>query len=206
MLTRTTRLMFAMLLALPACGALGDDEFELKGATGIEDSGVGGESGDESGVAEGGEDESVEPSGDEGSDPGEPAAPPELLGTCDLQVPCEHPVELVRESGAHSYVESDLCALKVLGGEANSLVQTVAAFASAESYLDHVVIGPGEVLRQAYGRSDGLGLWHKPVERCVLRAPAFFAACAEAFDPACLEPAQWVESCEALDSLTCPEP
>lgn len=199
MFTRTTRLMFAMLLALPACEELADDDFAVKEATGATGSGEG--EGDA-----GGEDPGTSDTGEGGvEDDAEPAAPPELLGTCDLQVPCEFPVELVRESASQAYAASDLCALKVLGGEANSLVQTVAAFASAESYLDHVVIGPSEVLRQAYGRSDGLGLWHKPVERCVLKPPAFFAACAEGFDPNCLDPQQWVESCEPLDSLTCPE-
>jgi hypothetical protein len=202
MFTRTTRLMFAMLLALPACEELADDDFAVKEATGATSDG------ESDGESDAGSEEAgtQDTGGEGGEEDGEPAAPPELLGTCDLQVPCEFPVELVRESASQTYAASDLCALKVLGGEPNSLVQTVAAFASAESYLDHVVIGPDVVLRQAYGRSDGLGLWHKPVERCVLKPPAFFAACAESFDPNCLDPQQWVESCEALDSLTCPEP
>lgn len=196
MLTLTHRCFVALLLALPACSVVMDDR-----AGGSDGGSVGDDSAD---VLD--DETAAQESG--GSDPGseEPAAPPELLGTCDLRVPCEHPVELVRESGSKTYAASDLCALKVLADEGGGLVQTVAAFASAESYLDHVVVGPGEVLRQAYGRSDGLGLWHKPVERCTLREPAFFAACAQDFDAACLDPDQWVADCEALDGLTCPVP
>jgi hypothetical protein len=44
------------------------------------------------------------------------------------------------------------------------------------------------VLRQAHGRSDGLGLWQKPVERCTLQGFAFFADCAKNFDPAASTP------------------
>ena len=44
------------------------------------------------------------------------------------------------------------------------------------THLDHVIVGPGQVLRQAHGRSDGLGLWQNPVERCDLRSADFFDA------------------------------
>ncbi len=198
MFTRAT-VMFALLFALPACGDAGDIR---------ETSILGEDGGSETGDPDGGEEETGEPPGDEGSSDttGEEVPPPELVRTCDLPIPCEEPVELVRESGSHGYSAGDLCAFAALGSEAPGLIQTVAAFATAESYFDHVVIGPGEVLRQANGRSDSLGYWQKPVERCELKDPQFFAACANSFDPSCLDPEQWVRSCEVLGSLTCPQP
>src|SRR4051812_44771819 len=91
MLTRTNRLLAVLLLALPACSVVVDDEAGEAG----EDS-----AGDDSADVL---DEETASQESGGTDPGgteEPAAPPELLGTCDLLVPCEHPVELVRESGS----------------------------------------------------------------------------------------------------------
>lgn len=191
MFTRTT-LLLAILFAAPACGA----DRDLQGDTGVttvEDAG------------DDGVDETMEPPADSASDTGEPTAPPELLLACDLPIVCEYPVELVRDSGNQAYADSDLCALTALASGAAGLVQTVAVFNKAESYLDHVVVAPGQVLRQAHGRSDGLGLWQKPVERCTLRSADFFVACVDGFDPECLDPEMWVENCEALPSLTCPE-
>ncbi len=195
MFTRTT-LSLAVLFATSACGADRDLQDEV-GVTTLDDAGDEGES----------PDETTDPLGDSasGGDTGEPTAPPELLLACDLPVACEFPVELVRNSGSQAYADSDLCALTALASGAAGLVQTVAVFNNAESYLDHVWVAPGQVLRQAHGRSDGLGLWQKPVERCTLRAADFFAACIDGFDPECLDPEMWVEGCEALSSLTCPE-
>lgn len=197
MFTRTISL-FAMLLALPACGDASD--YKDTPAT------LGESSGD-TGIAGGGEEDSGEPVDEDGASEtsGEEALPPELVRTCDLPIPCEDPVELVRQSGSQGYAASDLCALAAFGRESTGLIQTVAVFASAESYLDHVIVGPGEVLRQANGRSDSLGYWQKPVERCVLKDPAFFAACIHSYDPACLDTEQWVDGCEPLGSLTCPQ-
>ncbi len=198
MSTFATRLMLALLVVLPACsmGDKSDSDGLTTADDGAADDGSDDE-GDPAGLDE--ETEAVDPTPDED-------APPELLAACDLPAPCEYPVELVRDSKTGSYADSDLCALQAFAsGTRGLLIQTVAAFASAESYLDHVVIGPGVVLRQANGRSDGLGLWQKPVERCVIKPLAYFAACAEAFDPTCLDPDAWVESCEVLADLTCPQ-
>jgi len=142
-------------------------------------------------------------SGDEGAAPKEEPAAPDLLLACDLPFPCEDPLELVRGS-VQGYSAGDLCAFEALASGRPGLVQAVAVFPSAEAYLDHVPTGPGEVLRQAHGRSDGLGVWQKPAERCTLKPAAFFAACAQAYDPACLDPEAWIADCETLGSLTCP--
>jgi hypothetical protein len=196
MFTFATRLMLALLVVLPACG---DDGSTSDGLTTAADDGA-----DES-VGEGdpaGLDEETEAK----DAPEEEGSPPELLAACDLPTPCEYPVELVRNSKTQSYADSDLCALQAFAsGTHGQLIQTVAAFASAESYLDHVVVAPGVVLRQANGRSDGVGLWQKPVERCTIKPLKYFTACAEAFDADCLDPETWVESCEILDDLTCPQ-
>jgi len=199
MFTFTTRLMLALLVALPAC-SMGDATTE--GLTSADDGGAEGDAeGDPAGLDE--ETQTEEPASGEGAE--EAKEPPDLLAACDLPSPCEFPVELVRDSKTQSYADSDLCALKALASLEPGLIQTVAAFASAESYLDHVVVAPGVLLRQAHGRSDGLGLWQKAVERCALRDAAFFTACTESFDPACLDPDGWVASCEVLDDLTCPQ-
>lgn len=190
MFTRIVPLLLATLFAIPACSA----DRDLQDDTGL------------TSADEGGEPlvEDTDPPGDTGSgSEGEPTAPPELLLACDLPVACEFPVELVRD-GSDGYAASDLCALAALADGGAGLIQTVAVFNKAESYLDHVIIGPGQVLRQAHGRSDGLGLWQNPVERCDLRSGEFFAGCVEAFDADCLDPEMWVEHCEALPSLTCP--
>lgn len=206
MSTFATRLMLALLVALPAC-SMGDASTEGLttaadgGAEGAEEAGAEGD--EPAGLDE--ETEAEQPASDDGAEEAGAEEPPELLAACDLPSPCEFPVELVRESKTQSYADSDLCALKALASPEPGLIQTVAAFASAESYLDHVVVAPGVLLRQAHGRSDGLGLWQKAVERCVLRDAAFFAACAESFDPTCLDPDQWVASCELLGDLTCPQ-
>jgi hypothetical protein len=191
MLTRTVTLLFAMLLAAPGCVEdLGPEDL-----TGGASSG-----GDAGADAEGSEAE-VEEKLDED------APAPEALLACDLEMACEHPLELVRSDPAAAYGASDECALKSLAGGATALVQTVAVFPDAEAYLDHVVVDGG-VLRQAHGRSDGLGIWQRPVERCALADAAFFAGCLEQFDAACLDPDRWVVagSCETLGSLTCPRP
>ena len=203
MFTFATRLMLALLVALPAC-SMGDAS-TTEGLTSADEGGEGGEGdeGEPDGLDE--ETEAEQPPSDDGAGEAGAEEPPELLAACDLPTPCEFPVELVRESKTQSYADSDLCALKALASPEPGLIQTVAAFASAESYLDHVVVAPGVLLRQAHGRSDGLGLWQKTVERCVLRDAAFFAACAESFDPTCLDPDQWVASCKPLDDLTCPK-
>jgi len=192
MFTRIAPLLIATLFALQACSA----ERDFQDDTGLS-------------AADEGDDgellvEDTEPAGDTGSDPGG-EAPPEMLLACDLSVACEFPVELVRESGSDGYAINDLCALAALADGADGLIQTVAVFKKAESYLDHVIVGPNEILRQAHGRSDGLGLWQNPVERCQLRSAEFFAGCVKDFDPECLDPEMWVERCEPLGGLTCPE-
>jgi hypothetical protein len=199
MLTFATRLMLALLVVLPACG---DDGSLTDGlTTAAEDSAAdSAEGGDEGAAVLDEETEAKDPT------PDQEESPPELLAACDLPTPCEYPVELVRDSKTQSYADSDLCALQAFAsGTHGQLIQTVAAFASAESYLDHVIVAPGVVLRQANGRSDGLGLWQKPVERCVIKPLGYFTGCAEAFDAGCLDPDTWVESCEILDDLTCPQ-
>jgi hypothetical protein len=100
----------------------------------------------------------------------------------------------------------DLCVFQAFAEARPGLLQAVALFPGAEAYMDHVPLGGGEVLRQAHGRSDGVGVWLKPGERCTLKPAAFFAACAQAYDPACLDTDAWVSGCETLGSLTCPEP
>lgn len=190
MISCTSRLLLAVLFALPACSA----ERDLDDETGV----VSADGGGEPLV------EDTDPPGDSGST-SEPTPPPELLLACDLSVACEYPVELVRGDDSNGYAKSDLCALAALAAGGDGLIQTVAVFTSAESFLDHVIVGPGQVLRQAHGRSDGLGLWQNPVERCELRSADFFAACVKSFDPDCLDPEMWVERCEALPGLTCPD-
>ena len=183
---RTALLTLTMILAIPACAIDQDDS----------------SAGDES---------------DEGGDPNQETVPgdnvpkqdevvPDQLLACDLPFPCEDPVELIRSATAKgSYAAGDLCAFEALAAAQPGLVQAVAVFPSAEAHMDHVPAGPGEVLRQAHGRSDGLGVWQKPVERCTLRPAAFFAACAQAYDPACLDTETWVTDCESVGSLTCPQ-
>ena len=188
---RTLLLALAALLATPACAAERDlDSAQTTVA------------GDDGGDPDGLDQETDEPLSEEP----DPLAPPDMLLACDLPFPCDDPLELVRGADGHGYADSDLCAFKALGAESLGLVQAVASFPNSKAYLDHVVVGPNKVLRQAHGRSDGLGLWQKPVERCTLRDPTFFVACAQSFDPACLDPEQWVTGCEALGSLTCPAP
>lgn len=190
MFTRIVPLLLATLFALPGCSAERDLQDDTRLTSGDDGSGEP--------LAE-----DTDPP-DTGADPtGE--APPDLLLACDLPVACEFPVELVRESNGSGYAASDLCALAALARGGDGLIQTVAVFTKAESYLDHVIVGPGQVMRQAHGRSDGTGLWQKPVEHCELRGPEFFAECVKTFDADCLDPEMWVEHCEALPNLTCPD-
>lgn len=191
MFTRLATLMFVSLLAAPGCVEdLGPED--LTGGV----SSDGGESDAEGSEAE--LEEKVD----------EDAPAPEALLACDLEMACEHPLELVRSDPAAAYAASDECALKSLAGGSLALVQTVAVFPDAQAYLDHVVLADGSVLRQGHGFSDDLGIWQRPVERCTLVDAAFFAGCLEQFDAACLDPDRWVVagSCEALGSLTCPRP
>lgn len=196
---RTLLLTLAALLAAPACAA--ERDFDT-GETSVDDSG--------DPYAHDEETAKDEPVPDEEGGGDDEMAPPDLLLACELEFPCEHPLELVRGADGQTYADSDLCAFKALAGGGSGLgsglIQALASFPSSEAYLDHVVVGPGEVLRQAHGRSDGLGLWQKPVERCTLQDPAFFVACAQQFDADCLDPERWVTGCEALGSLTCPRP
>ena len=202
MLTHATRLMLALFVVLPACSMGDGDDSDARSSTAGEESGESGSDGGDD-EANGLDESTPTPVPDDPT--AEESRPPALLLACDLPYPCEYPVELIRQSNAQTYAPADLCALAALASGSPGLVQTVAAFASAESYLDHVVVAPGEVLRQAHGRSDGLGLWQKPVERCALKDPAYFAACATIYDPGCLDPEQWVASCVAEDVLTCPQ-
>jgi len=185
---RTALLTLTMLLALPACAGEGD---------------AGGSLGDESGVDSGDPNQETVPGGEE--DSSEEMAPPDQLLACDLPFPCEDPVELIRSASLQNvYAAGDLCAFAALADARPGLIQAVAVFPSAEAYMDLVPAGQGQVLRQAHGRSDGLGVWQKPVERCTLKPPAFFVACAQGYDPACLDTEAWVSDCETLGSLTCP--
>ncbi len=184
---RTALLTLTMLLALPACA--GEDDA--------------GSTGDDSG------DPNLETVPGEEKDPpvDEDVAPPDQLLACDLPFPCEDPVELIRNASLqNTYAAGDLCAFTALASGRPGLIQAVAVFPSAEAYMDHVPAGAGQILRQAHGRSDGLGVWQKPVERCTLKPAAFFEACAQGYDPACLDTEAWVTDCETLGSLTCPEP
>jgi hypothetical protein len=201
MFTRTALLLLSTLLAAGGCA--GDRTFEPDSVT----DGV--SSGDLDGAEEGAEEGAVDDGdSDPTFDPQSDEPPPEALLACDLEMACEHPMELVRSEAATAYETSDECALKSLAGGSHELVQTVAVFPDAEAYLDHVIDADGIVLRQAHGRSDDLGLWQKPVERCTLSDPKFFAACLEQFDAGCLDPDRWIVpgSCEPLGSLTCPQP
>jgi hypothetical protein len=184
---RTALLTLTMLLALPACAAEGD-----AGSAGGDDSGD--------------PNQETVPGDDEAS-PEEDVAPPDQLLACDLPFPCEDPVELIRSASLqNAYAAGDLCAFAALASGRAGLIQAVAVFPSAEAYMDHVPAGPGVILRQAHGRSDGLGVWQKPVERCTLKPAAFFEACAQGYDATCLDTEAWVSDCETLGSLTCPEP
>ena len=182
---RTALLTLTMLLAAPACAG------EMDVVTPDSD-----ESSDPYQETVPGEDEDLPPE--------EQVAPDQLLA-CDLPFPCDDPVELIRSAGLQSaYAAGDLCAFTALASAHPGLIQAVAVFPSAEAYMDHVPAGPGLVLRQAHGRSDGLGVWQKPVERCTLKPAAFFEACAQGYDPGCLDTETWVTDCETLGSLTCP--
>lgn len=196
-----TRIAPFLLSILVAAGCAVDlDDLGPDGETGPVSSGDTGLDG--SGAEEGGD------AGDAALTPQSDEPPPETLLACDLDFACEHPLELVRSDPAQAYTESDTCALRALAVGQIALVQTVAVFPAAEAYLDHVVDATGSVLRQAHGQSDNVGLWQKPVERCDLRDAAFFSDCAARFDPACLDPEQWIVpgSCQPLGSLTCPAP
>lgn len=195
MFIRSAMLLLTSLLAASGCA---DDRAILTGTDDLDTGAV--DSADE------GAEDSAEGSEPTSLDPEEPS--PQALLACDLELACEHPLELVRDEAAKAYADSDQCALKSLAGGSVELVQTVAVFADAEAYLDHVVVDHGVVLRQAHGRSDDLGLWQKEVEQCRLSDADFFARCLEQFDPACLDPDRWIVagSCEPLGSLTCPAP
>ena len=192
---RTALLTLTMLLALPACAG------EYVGDSSSDESGESGESGEPG-------DPNLEtvPGADDDAAK-EEMAPPDHLLACDLPFPCEDPVELIRGASLQgSYTAGDLCVFQAFADARPGLLQAVALFPGAEAYMDHVPLGGGEVLRQAHGRSDGVGVWLKPGERCTLKPAAFFAACAQAYDPACLDTEAWVSDCETLGSLTCPEP
>jgi len=191
---RTALLTLTMLLALPACA--GDFDDLTAG-----DAGEAGEAGDDSGDPN---QETVP--GDEPGAAEEDEGPPDHLLACDLPFPCEDPVELIRSASLQgSYAAGDLCAFQALAEAGPGLVQAVAEFPGAEAYMDLVPTGVGEVLRQAHGRSDGVGVWLKPVERCTLKPAAFFEACAQAYEADCLDTETWVTDCEIEDVLTCPQ-
>ncbi len=184
----TTLALLPVLLGLPACGFDGSDE-EFANSGELRDDPM-----------------ASVPSEPEGETDPVDETEPVLLLTCDLEMPCALPLELVRETGSfdQSYADNDLCILKALADGTKGLVQTVAAFPASEAYLDHVLVGSGEVLRQVHGRSDSRGWWHKPSERCTLQTSSFFTACLAGFDPACLDPDRWVLGCEPVETLVCP--
>jgi len=93
-----------------------------------------------------------------------------------------------------------------LGEGRLGLVQTAAAFDGSVANLDFALLGDGEVLRQAYGESPGVGEWINAPMRCTLQTPDFFAACASEFTPACADPESWIVSCRPVDAFTCPSP
>lgn len=191
MFTRTTCFLFATLLAAPGCA------LEVKGFEPMDDQGEDGGEDDSGPVSASGE--------DTGADPTDTRPPPDMLMACDLEFACEFPVELVRDGG-DAYAAADECALQTLAGGLPRLVQTVAVFPDQEAFFDLVAVAPGVVLRQAHGRADNVGYWHRPVERCTLAGDTFFKACLSSFDAGCLDPDEWATDCKALGSLTCPRP
>lgn len=198
MFTRTAQILLSTLVALSGCAS----DLDVKGE--VTDVGLTGDPGGEydgDGAGDSGE-------GDGGTAHKSDEAPPEALLACDLEFACEFPMELVRREQATKYADSDACAIRALVSGQIALIQTIAVFPNAEAYRDHVIDVDGSVLRQAHGRADDVGLWQKPVERCSLQDPAFFADCALNFDARCLDPDKWIVegSCEPLGSLTCPAP
>ena len=144
-------------------------------------------------------------SGTSGADDSAGAAP-SLLLECGLEPACEV-APLAADDAAKAFADTDLlCVLAALGEGRLGLVQTAAAFDGSVANLDFALLGDGEVLRQAYGESPGVGEWINAPMRCTLQTPDFFAACASEFTPACADPESWIVSCRPVDAFTCPSP
>ncbi|MEZ4454715.1 MAG: hypothetical protein R3B09_35015, partial [Nannocystaceae bacterium] len=103
------------------------------------------------------------------------------------------------------YDVDGLCLIAALSAPTPAtLLQVEVATASSIAHLDLAIVDATTVLVQSYGQGADVGEWVNQPKRCALQGPEFFAACAQNYDPSCLDPESWVRECEAQDTLECP--
>jgi hypothetical protein len=154
------------------------------------------------GATGGGEDSGDGGEGDQDEPQDSQGSSPTLLLECGIDPACD---ALLLDPAAIASASADArCLFTALGAGEPTLLQTLTLFDRSVANLDLAILSPGEVLRQTYGASVGLGEWINPVMRCTLRSPDFFAACAADLDPSCLDPEQWFLDCEEEPTLHCP--
>lgn len=141
-------------------------------------------------------------------DSGDGGAAPALLVECGLEAACDVLTLPIDEAAAKQRYDADgLCLFTALTSPTPAtLLQIEVAYPSSTANLDLAIVDDGTILRQSYGRGEDVGEWLNPPMRCTLQGPAFFVACAESYDPACLDPEAWVVGCEPLEALACPAP
>jgi hypothetical protein len=141
----------------------------------------------------------------------EDAATPTHLLQCEQPIPCDamplsNPASASYDADAAvAYTETERCVLEALANGQPALVQTVADFDTSTAFLDFALAGDGIVQRQAHGDGAPIGSWANAPSGCLLRSPEFFDSCLKSFRASCLIPDYWVEDCEDLGGVVCPE-
>ncbi|MCA9714276.1 MAG: hypothetical protein H6713_05435 [Myxococcales bacterium] len=192
------RRIFPLLLTCALAAATGCDTLdgaEFGNATSALDSDAEQLAEDDSAGA--GEDEDLEPT---------------LLVQCSQPVLCDamplHGDEngaVTNDASVAAYSDTERCVLESLARGEPALIQTVADFENATAFLDFALVGSDAALRQAHGDGVDVGIWTNNPYRCELRPRDYFQDCLDNHDPGCLQPSNWVERCEDLGALICPE-
>lgn len=133
-------------------------------------------------------------------------APPEAEGifACDVPQPCEV-WTLPDCAGACALDDAGACVLEQLRLRETAGLRVRSC--DGPCTLDALFVrgsGAAELRRQraSVGADDVLQNYQAPTE-CALQAEAFFAACLEAFTPACADPEKWVQDCGPVGAPVC---
>lgn len=137
---------------------------------------------------------------------GTTAAPPEGEGIfgCEVPQPCEV-WTLPDCSGACTLDDAGACVLEQLRLRETAGLRVRSC--DGPCTLDALLVrggGAAELRRQraSVGADEVLKNYQAPTE-CALEAEAFFAACLEAFTPACADPDLWALDCGPVGAAVC---
>jgi hypothetical protein len=100
------------------------------------------------------------------------------------------------------YMDNQVCTLEALGKGERALVDISIGCEGGcvGSYL--LLRGDGTVVDQPYFDDAGERKLSTP-SICKLTNAAYFEACVQAFDPACLNTSEWLSECAEAASFTC---